>query len=340
MLLRSTTRHFILLLLLGCSVIVPAQDIHFSQFYNSPLNLNPALTGMFSGDQRFQLNYRNQWFSVPVPYTTISGAYDQKFYQRWLPNGLFGGGLIFNYDQAGDAKLSWAQLGLNLAYTHQLADEVYLSGGFLVQFGQRAFEPARLRFDDQYNGDIFDESIPSLEAFPSTSIAFLDLGAGLNISIRDEDSRSIINGGFSFRHLNQPQVGFLEKSSVSLPMVINGYALATVEASRSMDVVVNAFGQFQGPYREMVAGAGVKYHVTEDKGKELALLVMVSYRSADALIAHFEVFYQNWHLGLSYDINISAFTAASNSNGGPEVSLRHIITKVKPPETFKACPIF
>ena len=66
----------------------------------------------------------------------------------------------------------------------------------------------------------------------------------------------------------------------------------------------------------------------------------LSYRAGDAMIAHFEVFYLNWHFGLSYDINTSAFSAACNRNGGPELSLRYIITKVRPPDTFKACPIF
>ena len=49
-----------------------AQDIHFSQFYASPLTLNPSLTGNFDGLMRFGGNYRNQWASVSVPYSTAS----------------------------------------------------------------------------------------------------------------------------------------------------------------------------------------------------------------------------------------------------------------------------
>ena len=43
---------------------VQSQDIHFSQFYASPLNLNPATTGVLSCDLRFSAIYRNQWASV------------------------------------------------------------------------------------------------------------------------------------------------------------------------------------------------------------------------------------------------------------------------------------
>ena len=49
-----------------------AQDIHFSQFNMSPVNLNPAFTGFFDGDYRGVANYRSQWSSVPVSYSTVS----------------------------------------------------------------------------------------------------------------------------------------------------------------------------------------------------------------------------------------------------------------------------
>ena len=41
-----------------------SQDIHFSQFYMSPLNLNPAMTGVMNGNIRLTGNYWNQWASV------------------------------------------------------------------------------------------------------------------------------------------------------------------------------------------------------------------------------------------------------------------------------------
>ena len=40
---------------------VQAQDPAFSQFFASPLTLNPALTGKFNGTLRVAGNYRNQW---------------------------------------------------------------------------------------------------------------------------------------------------------------------------------------------------------------------------------------------------------------------------------------
>ena len=46
------------------AVVSKAQDIHFTQWMFSPLNLNPAETGRFDGDYRVVGNYRSQWGAV------------------------------------------------------------------------------------------------------------------------------------------------------------------------------------------------------------------------------------------------------------------------------------
>ena len=317
-----------------------AQDIHFSQFQNAPQNLNPALTGVFEGDQRFIANYRNQWFSVPVPYLTFSAAYDQKFAFPWLRNGLIGGGLAFNYDVAGDADLSWTQLSLNLSYSHQLADEHFVTAGFQFQNGQRAYQPQLLTFDDQWNGDIFDAGLQTTESLTNTSKGFLSLGTGINWFFKDLDSRTTIRGGGAYYHLNKPAVGLLANSPVALAALGNIYGIANLEVQDQVDLQIRALAQVQGAYQELVIGAGVKYHLKQDPGNELALSLGAAYRMSDAIIAQMEVHYKNWQFGLSYDINTSPFRVATNRNGGPEISLQYIIFKVQPPESFKACPIF
>src|SRR5262245_34526848 len=88
------------------ALAISAQDIHFSQFGNSPANLNPALTGVFAGDLRFIANYRSQWKSVPVDYRTLSAAFDSKlFHKAFGKSSYLGYGLVFNNDVAGDAQI-------------------------------------------------------------------------------------------------------------------------------------------------------------------------------------------------------------------------------------------
>ena len=110
------TRSRILRIFILFSVIFTAfgstllsQDIHYSQFYNAPLTLNPALTGIFRGDIRFQANYRNQWRSVPVDFVTFTAAADMKFLRRPYKRGFFSGGVIFN--PAPAVLLTFGSLG-------------------------------------------------------------------------------------------------------------------------------------------------------------------------------------------------------------------------------------
>ena len=78
-----TTKLFLLLFFVFYfPLLIIGQDLHFSQFLNSPLNLNPAQTGFFHGSQRFILNHRNQWASVTKPYSTISGSFDMQLLKR------------------------------------------------------------------------------------------------------------------------------------------------------------------------------------------------------------------------------------------------------------------
>ncbi|HOA38555.1 MAG TPA: type IX secretion system membrane protein PorP/SprF, partial [Flavihumibacter sp.] len=49
----------LILLTLGLfTTALKAQDPHFSQFFASPLTLNPAYTGKFNGTVRVSGNYR------------------------------------------------------------------------------------------------------------------------------------------------------------------------------------------------------------------------------------------------------------------------------------------
>ena len=58
---------------LVCLFDANAQDLHFSQYFNAPILVNPANTG-FNPDNDYRIggNYRNQWSAVGSPYKTMS----------------------------------------------------------------------------------------------------------------------------------------------------------------------------------------------------------------------------------------------------------------------------
>lgn len=337
----------VLSIFIGSVVMTNAQDIHFSQFYFSPMNINPALTGVFPQDIRFAGIYRKQWESVPVPYLTFSGAFDTKIFHKISENGFFGAGVIFNYDKQGygslgGPELQLSQLTLSGSYTQKLNDNNYLTAGLQVGTINRAFNVDGLQFENQYNGDIFDPGLPSREDFDQTSLTFLDYSTGLNWHFQTDAGLSL-NAGLGLFHLSKPKQNFYNQSESRLPMrySFNLNGKTALNAILNLHFVV--LFQKQDAYSETVGGAAVEYKINSARGKELSVQLGTNYRYAgesDAVIPTFGVNYLSWQFGFSYDINISQFQTATNGKGGPEIALVYTITKVKPLKTFKACPIF
>jgi len=319
---------------------VKSQDLHYSQFYNAHVNINPALTGIFNGDVRMAANYRNQWPSVPVDYTTLTGAYDMKIYRKNQRKDFFGAGLVFNYDQAGDSKLGLATLGLNGSYSIPASKNGYLTFGGQLGLSRRSFSLDDLTFDEQWDGVQFVATRGFTEAFDNTAVLIPDLSGGINYRWQ-KSSRSKADFGLAAFHLNNPRNPFYsDDKSVKLPVRFAISALVQSKLSNSLDLMVYGLAQFQNPYKEIIIGAGPKFYLNQKRGKNYALGLYGMYRLNDAFAPALHLYLNELQLGISYDVNASPFKVGTGKKGGPEFSLTYIITKVKPLSQFKACPIF
>jgi type IX secretion system PorP/SprF family membrane protein len=104
-----------------------AQDPSFSQFFSSPLNINPALTANINADWRLISNFRDQWIGPASPYVTGTVSYDTKIFQNKVPNvetqgntmGI-GGMLMFDRAMSGVVKSTYASL--NLSYNIKISE--------------------------------------------------------------------------------------------------------------------------------------------------------------------------------------------------------------------------
>ena len=112
-----------------------AQDVHFSQYFTSPLTLNPALTGLTQCDLRFGANYRTQWATVSnTPYTTGTVSFDIATLKNSLPEGdALGVGMLVLYDQSGTGALTNMTTGISLAYHKSLGFYKHHTISFGVQ---------------------------------------------------------------------------------------------------------------------------------------------------------------------------------------------------------------
>lgn len=336
-------------LILG-SFRVNAQDIHFSQFGNTPLNLNPALAGVFGGDMRFVGNYRNQWKTVPVPYNTFSGSVENKIY--WAKNKFdrfLTGGLLLNYDRQGSLNLTSLSIGIPISATLPIRKNTFLTLGVTPAFGQRSFGTNKISFDAQWQNRVYDPYADTRETqlFQTQNLKYFDLNVGGNIRIQAPTKRSRLDLGAAVHHINRPYHDFW---SVTLDnpgnvrlydrLCLHGNTL--IQLSERFDFLAQGVYQKQGGYREIVYGGGVRMHLNRDLHHEMAIQIGLDYRQRfqDALIPRVEFLYRTWQIGVSYDVNgLSDAEIVTNGRGGPELSLIYRLYRIKAIPKFKSCQI-
>ncbi len=178
------------LLLLFCTAAAQGQGLHFSQFYNAPLLLSPANTALMpESDYRVGANYRNQWSSIPAPFTTISAYGDfQAFRNRNNTNWLGIGGAFFS-DRAGNGDLSLTKAQVSAAYHVQMGAYNMLSVGIGAAFVQRSVDFAKLTFDTQWDGFTFDPRSANGEKYSFQKTTYADISAGVNYAFFSQRRR-------------------------------------------------------------------------------------------------------------------------------------------------------
>ncbi len=319
-----------LLILISCFSF--GQDIHFSQFYNSPLNLNPGLIGAFNGEFRVVGNQRSQWSSVTTPYSTYAVSVDAK---RIFQTPI-GAGLSVYQDKAGDGEFSTLQIALGGSFTLKLKDTTQsIILGVQPAFTQRSINYNKLQFDNQYNGSYYDSNLGNGESFANDGGTYFNLhgGIGWNYKI---DTRKEINANIAIHNIIRPQQSFFnENIPLHQRYTLNVNGLFKI--SEKIDGLPNIVWQKQDNFQELIFGGQGKYHL--NNGKYKAVYAGIWYRNSDAMYFNVGMDYADFHFGVSYDLNLSSLQVASNKRGGFEFSLIYILQRYKPDmRRYKYCP--
>src|SRR4051812_31328020 len=220
------------ILLLACSMFLYgtgfSQDLHFSQFFNSPLTTNPANTGFIpDGDYRFGINYRNQWSSVmTLPYKTMSAFGDVQLMKDRLENGWLGVGGVILRDVAGSGNLTSTKVYGSVAYHQMLGYSSLLSLGFNVGYANKQINTINLKFPDQFDGKFFDNKLPTSVFLDRNNVSYLDMQVGMNYAYFPTEN-VYVNTGFAVQHVNQPRESFFDNDlagiSNKVPMRYTGF---------------------------------------------------------------------------------------------------------------------
>lgn len=301
-----------------------AQDMHFSQFFNSPLTENPANTG-FIPDANYRLgaNYREQWASVPVPYKTFSVYGDaQLLRDRWYYGWLGVGGVLLQ-DDAGAGILKSTKLYGSLAYHQLLGSNSLLTLGFNAGLAMKRVDVSKLTFPSQFNDSygkwFFDAALPSGENFASSNVRYFDLQAGMNYAYFPTDN-IYLNAGFSAHHLNRPKETFFEGGENEVGRRYIGFLNASLKVLPNVIVNPGAYYSYQRGATETVFGGWAAYNLSGEGG-DYQLLAGAYYRWEDALIPLVGYQLRQWRLMFTYDVTTSSFSTANNRRGAYEISL-------------------
>ena len=320
-------------LVLGVSVAMmlagsaKAQDVHFTQYFTSPLTLNPAMTGLVAEDLRFSANYRTQWSTVSAnPYITGTASYDMAMLKGKLPEGdALGMGMMVLYDKAGSGGLTNTTAGLSLAYHKAFGrdKQQHFSIGAQGVLVQKHLDFAKLTFEDMYDKGTGALVYPTSQTFNNADLSYPDFNLGLMYSGKVADHTTLY-AGYSYYHLTQPVESFL-KDSYTIHNRQSMYLGGAFDMNENTVLYASALYQSQASAWEAVLGAAVGFimnpgHDAEFQ-KNTILYLGGWYRYGDALAPYLGIEWSKMRLGVSYDVNLSQFTPATHGAGAYELSL-------------------
>jgi type IX secretion system PorP/SprF family membrane protein len=318
--------YYTILTLLLAGPAANAQDIHFSQFFETPLLRNPALAGIFTGDFRIQTVFRDQWTSFNNAYRTgsLSGEY------KW-PVGkgsdYFTTAMEILYDKAGTAALTTTELLPALNYHKSLSNEkaMYLSVGFMGGLVSKALDLSKVTTNSQYNGTAYDPALPNGETILSPNVHYLDGSLGISFNTTfGADNKNTFFTGFAYHHLNRPKNSFYKNPTIELdPKYVFSAGIKTIINEASY-FTIQADHSRQGPAQETIGGVLYSYKLGDDPENSNYTLHLGGFlRWKDAFIPVLKLDMNSLAVALSYDANVSELKTASQGRGGFELSISY-----------------
>ena len=307
----------------GLYLVPFAQDLHFSQFMNSPLTTNPANTGFIpDGDYRIGINYRNQWSSImAVPYKTMSAFGDAQLMQNQANTGWMGiGGLILR-DVAGSGNLTSTKIYGSIAYHQMINEGSLVSAGFNVGWSNKQINVTNLKFPDQYDGKFFDNKLPTSVVLANNNINYLDIQLGLNYAYFPNE-RIYLNAGYSAHHVNRARESFFNSTAgVDNRIAVRhiGFLNGSFLVNNQWLVNPNIYFTTQAKSFEMVAGLNAHYDLSGDGAYQL--IGGLYYRYKDAIIPMIGLQWNDLKATFTYDVTTSTLKNYNNGRGAFEFSL-------------------
>jgi len=318
---KNLIRILTMLLILQVAVVrAHSQDIHFSQFFSTPLYRNPAMAGLVNGDIRVQAVYRSQWNSVANAYKT--GSLNAEYKLPVVGDDYLTLGMQIFYDHAGTTNLRTTHFLPALNYHKSLSTDrnMYLSLGFMGGLVQRSVDRSKMSTTNSYETGYDGETglIPQYQ--------YLDGSAGISFNSQvgqREDNNLIV--GIAYHHFNRPRNSFFANNNIVIqPKWVYSADLRVSVNDQSFITIHNDHVR-QGSYKETISGMlyGLKIGPYSEE-PDYVLQAGAFLRWDDAVIPTLQLDYRPFSLSMSYDVNISRLAQTTRGRGGYELSLKYV----------------
>ncbi len=325
-------------MLLLCTVFVHAQDPHFSQFFSSPMTLNPAFTGKFDGTVRVAGNYRNQWPTINRAYQTGTVSVDFPILRKLTDfRDTWGAGITGYSDKSADGAVSFNYVSLSTSFHKGLDEDGYKQIGVGLQgtYSNMLINPSNLKFEDQLTPLGFTGVTSETFGNSTLSQSYFDLNAGLLFTTSKTD-RDNLYFGVSLYHINRPKQNFNSGAYYLLNPRATFHAGGYFGVGDLTTLHISALYSSQAKAHETLIGAALQFATSDVSTSENPVSFYAGswLRLGDALIPYIGLEYNSMRVGVTYDINTSDLKAASQSRGGIEISMIYI----KKPAGSKGVP--
>lgn len=330
--MRYLIKTGLLLLMLISAIAGNAQtDPHFSQYYAYPVWLNPALTGAIDGNYRVTAMYRSQWGGISNAFATPGVSAD------FVTNKNVSFGLNVMNQRAGTIGYSYLTGYATMAYNGVRFGYHQISMGMALGVLNRRFDPSKFTSGslwDPYRG-AQDPGTSTGETFSKTSSITFDAGVGAVYFDGTPGKKANFFGGISAYHLTQPQDPFLTQNNEKMPMRLTAHAGIKYNLNEDVSITPNALYMRQGNVDEKMLGAYAQMRVNETTD----FLLGANYRFNDAVSPYAGVYYKNYMISVSYDVNMSDLGKVAGNANNFEISLTLIGRKsVKQDAVPFVCP--
>ncbi len=308
--MRKITEKVLFICLTMVVAVANAQDPHFSQYFNLPVNYNPAWAGQGVENIRLTGIYRNQWPSLGNSINTQGVQFDKQVSRVGL-------GFLILKNSAGPASLKRLQLGGTVSYrikfgVHQIAT------GINVGFIQKSFDPSKMTFDDQYQEDLgYTGDVPTNEVFSFTHVTRPDLGGGFLWTMGEGgNSKWKPFAGASLMHINKAKEVFIEEENTT-PIKTVFQAGTKVIMNEKVELKPSIMMQHQQFSDELIAGCMATLNFEHRNKVEAGVYI----RKNESAIIYGGYQWNSLMVGASYDMNISKSVSGP---GAFEISLTYI----------------